>query len=181
LTRRHLLVVMLLALAAFALASLALGATFLGQRLPGGLPLGNLLAALVPCGSAGAALVLSKPGTALRIASGIALAAAVLWLPVSVALAGNVELNFSGTRGPAWLALSLVVAAGAVGMLLWAFAASLAARPAGRAGLKAATQILFWIVVLSVFAAVLALTVGAAQARGGCRCPQAVSASLAPP
>lgn len=166
-TRRHILVVVLLALVAFAVASLVLGADFLGQRLPGGLPLGNLLAALVFCGTAGAALALSRPGTALRVASIVALAAAVLWLPVSATLAGNLELNFSGTRGSAWLVLSLVVAVGAGGMLLWAFAASLAATAAGRARLKAATQIFSWIVVLSVFAAVLALTVGAAQARGG--------------
>jgi len=46
----------------------------------------------------------------------------VLWLPASVALAGNLELNFGGTRGPFWLGLSLVVAASAVGTLLWAAA-----------------------------------------------------------
>ena len=40
-------------------ASLLLGADFLGVLLPGGLPLGNLIAAAVFCGIASAAMLLA--------------------------------------------------------------------------------------------------------------------------
>lgn len=64
-----------------------------------------------------------------RVVSVTSLFAAAAWLPVSVAPAGNLELNFGGGRGSAWLILSLVVVVGAFCTLLWALAASaLAAR-----------------------------------------------------
>lgn len=121
-------VAVLLALAAFAILSLVVGAPYLESRLPGGLPLGNVLAALGPCAMAGAAVVLSVQGTVLCAASFTSLVGAALWLPASVALAGNPELNFSGGRGSVWLALTAVVAAGAVCTLLWALVASALAK-----------------------------------------------------
>jgi hypothetical protein len=121
----------LLALAAFAILSLAFGAPFLEARLPGGLPLGNVLAGLGPCAMAGAAVVLSVRGTVLRAASLASLVGAVLWLPASVVLAGNPELNFGGGRGSVWLALTVAVVGAAGGTLLWALVASVLAKVRG--------------------------------------------------
>ena len=126
-------VVVLLVLAAAAVLSLALGAPYLEARLPGGLPLGNALAGLGPCAMVSAAVVLSKRSTVLRVASVASLVGTALWLPVSVALAGNQELNFGNGRGSVWLAYSAVVVAGATCTLLWALAASALAK-ARRAG-----------------------------------------------
>lgn len=120
--------VILLATAAFAAGSLAMGAPYLEVELPGGLPLGNMLTALGLCAMVAAALCLSGRGTALRATCWVALVAAVAWLPVSVALAGNLALNFSGGSGFAWLVLSLGVLVLAVGVLGWALVATLLAR-----------------------------------------------------
>jgi hypothetical protein len=121
----------LMAFAAFTALSLVLGAPYLETRLPGGLPLGNALAGLGLCAMAGAAVVLSARGTALRIASLASLVGAALWLPASVALAGNLELNFGGGRGSVWLALSLAVVANVGCTLFWALVASVLARIRG--------------------------------------------------
>ena len=123
----------LLAVFVFAVLSLAFGAPYLEALLPGGLPFGNALTALALCSAAGAAVGLSARGTALRIASLAALVAAAVWLPVSVALAGNLALNFGSGRGPVWLAFSVAVAAGVLGVLVWALVATLLAL-CGRAG-----------------------------------------------
>ena len=122
------IVALLLAAAAFAVLSLVSGASYLGVVLPGGLPLGNLLAAVPLCAIAGAAVRLSPASTAARYASLVSLAASVAWLPVSIALAGNLALNFSGSRGSAWLAFSIAVAVVAVCVLGWAFVAALLAK-----------------------------------------------------
>ncbi|WP_407353271.1 hypothetical protein [Luteimonas sp. R10] len=99
------------------------GASFLERPLPGGLPLGNATAAFGLCALAGAPLALSARGTALRgVAFGVFFAA-VAWLPVSVALAGNLALNFGGGRGVAWMVFSLAVLGAALVALLWALAA----------------------------------------------------------
>lgn len=125
----------LLAIAAFAVLSLAYGATYLEAMLPGGLPFGNALTALGLYAAAGAAVVLSARGTALRAVSLASLIAAAAWLPVSIALAGNLTLNFGGGRGLTWVVLSLGVVTGVLGALVWALAAALLAlrRRAGAA------------------------------------------------
>ena len=125
---RCIIVAVLLAFVAFVLLSLLRGAPYLDASLPGGLPLGNVLAALGLCAMAGASVALSPPGTARRIAALLALAGAVLWLPVSVLLAGNLELNFGSGRGAVWLALSVAVFAGACSTLLWGLGASVLAK-----------------------------------------------------
>lgn len=125
----------LLAVAVFSILSLVRGAAYLETPLPGGLPIGNALAAVGFCAVAGTAVALSARGTAQRIMSLASLLAAAAWLPVSIALAGNLALNFGGGRGLIWLVYSLVVAAGAFVVLLWALAAAALARrrPAGTA------------------------------------------------
>lgn len=120
-------VIALLAIAAFAVVSLALGPSYLDAALPGGLPLGNALTALGLCAAAGAAFGLSTPGTVLRLAALMSLFGAVAWLPVSILIAGNLELNFSGDRGLAWMVFSLVVLIDVLSTLAWAVIASLLA------------------------------------------------------
>ncbi|MCW5566787.1 MAG: hypothetical protein KIS84_00985 [Dokdonella sp.] len=107
--------------------SLVSGAGYLELLLPGGLPVGNALAATGLCALAAAALQLSTPGsTCRRVAQGAVLAA-ILWLPVSVALAGNLALNFSANRGSAWLVLSLLTAVVVLGSLAWSVITALGA------------------------------------------------------
>lgn len=120
--------VLSLVAAGLALRILASGAAVLETVLPGGLPLGNALAVVFLCGAALPALVLSRPRTRLRSAAAVSLAGAVAWLPASVALAGNLELDFANGRGAAWLAFSAIVLADILCTLLWALAASLYAR-----------------------------------------------------
>jgi len=117
---QKMIVVIVLAIAAFALLSLASGASYLETMLPGGLPLGNVLSALGLCAIAGAAFLISARRTALGVVSVTSLIAAVTWLPVSIVLAGNLQLNFSGWRGSAWLAYTSVVAVVALCSLIWA-------------------------------------------------------------
>jgi hypothetical protein len=118
---------MLLAIAAFAVAALASGARYLEFELPGGLPLGNALAALGLCAAAGAAMPLARPGTVLRAAAWASLIAAAAWLPISIALAGNLALNFGGGRGQAWLVLSVGVLVLVFAVLAWTLVAALLA------------------------------------------------------
>lgn len=127
LTITRLIAAVLLLIAAFCVASLVRGGALLEAILPGGLPLGNALTALGLCAAAGAAYTLSAHRTMLRSASLSALVAAALWLPVSIALAGNLSLNFGGGRGLTWMIFSLAVVAGALGTLFWALSASLLA------------------------------------------------------
>ena len=88
----------------------------------------NALTAIGLCAAAGSAVGLSAPRTALRLVSVASLIGAAAWLPVSIALAGNLTLNFHGGRGGFWLVLSAVIAAAVLGALGWALVASLLAR-----------------------------------------------------
>ncbi|HEY5804710.1 MAG TPA: hypothetical protein VIT90_13545 [Lysobacter sp.] len=130
------IVAVLLTFAAFAIWSLATGADYLGQVLPGGLPLGNALAATFLCALAAAAVGMSVRGTVLRRVSLAALMAAAAWLPVSILLAGNLALNFAGGRGDAWLMLSLAVAMAVLATLAWASIATIVAACRRRATLR---------------------------------------------
>jgi len=127
-TQRRTIVALLLAITAFALLSLVAGASYLETMLPGGLPIGNALSAIGLCAPAGAAVALSSRRTALRRVSVAALIAATLWLPVSIALAGNLTLNFNGGRGEAWLIFSAAVGAAVFCILGWALIAALLSR-----------------------------------------------------
>ena len=92
-------------MAAAALACLALlvsGADALEARLPGGLPLGNAVSAAALVLAAWAALRLAAKGSRLRGIALCALVLSALWLPASILLAGNLELNFAGRAGRAW-------------------------------------------------------------------------------
>ncbi|MBW8311437.1 MAG: hypothetical protein K0M64_05320 [Rhizobium sp.] len=112
----------LLALAGLSIGTLASGSGLAEHLLPGGLPLGNLLMATALSALSGAAWALSPCGSARRRFAGLSLAASLLWLPASALLAGNLALNFSGTRGAAWLAGSVAVMVAVLIALAWAMA-----------------------------------------------------------
>jgi hypothetical protein len=115
----------LLVLAGLSIGALASGSGLAEHRLPGGLPLGNLLMATALGALAGAAWVLCPRGSARWRFAGVALAASLLWLPASVLLAGNLALNFSGARGTVWLVGSVVVMVAVLVSLGWALAGRL--------------------------------------------------------
>ena len=129
------LIIALLTAALFALLSLVFGAPFLNAELFGHLPIGNALTAIGLCAAAAAAIGLSARRTLLRRLCIAAFLAAAAWLPVSIALAGNLELNFSGSRGDIWMLISLGTLALVTITLLWALAragfGALARRRAG--------------------------------------------------
>lgn len=62
--------------------------------LPGGLPLGTLMAALAVAYGSLLPVILSKPASLLRRISWGLLAASVVWLPLGIYLSGNPALNF---------------------------------------------------------------------------------------
>lgn len=120
----HIAAALLLAAALATLVALFSGADWLEAALPGGLPLGNVLAALALCAPAATAALIARHGS---LARGVAVAVLVLglaWMPVSLLLAGNPELNFAGGRGGIWLALSLALAVCSYGVLAWCLAAA---------------------------------------------------------
>lgn len=126
--RLRLVAALLLAVAAFSVVSLISGASYLETHLPGGLPIGNALSAIGLCALAGSAVLLSPRRTTLRTVSVAALLGAAAWLPVSIALAGNLALNFHGGRGDAWMVFSAVIPALVFSAFGWALVAALLAR-----------------------------------------------------
>ncbi len=79
------------------MGSLASGAEWLSfvvlQAVP--IPAGNFVAAVLYISLATLTVSTTRSGTATRAIAWLLLAAAVLWLPVSIWLAGNVNLNFT--------------------------------------------------------------------------------------
>ncbi|MEM7612923.1 MAG: hypothetical protein AAF270_14660 [Pseudomonadota bacterium] len=98
----------LLGLAGFAIYALVVSAPLLLWQLPGGLPFGNLLTAAGLCALPAAALALSRAGSWHHWLAIGALIISALWLPVSIALAGNLSLNFSNSNGVFWLRLTVI-------------------------------------------------------------------------
>jgi hypothetical protein len=103
---RKIVIVILLLLAIFAFASLVTGAEYLQILLLGGLPLGNVLTAVGLCSASWAAYLLAEGQGVFRCIALVALVVSLVWLPVSITLAGNLALNFSGDLGSVWLVVS---------------------------------------------------------------------------
>ena len=108
-SRRWLLSLCLLAVTGFAAWSLLTAQPLLHWMIPGGLPFGNLLTAMGLSAMAGIGVLLSHRTVWLQLASRVTLCATLLWLPVSVALAGNLTLSFSGDNGAIYWAYSGVL------------------------------------------------------------------------
>src|SRR3546814_18971589 len=89
-------VIMLSGIAIFAIWSLASGAAYLEWRLPGGLPLGNALAAVGLSGLAGIAVEPRRQRSAPRAAPWVSLVHPLSWLSVPILLAGNLHPHFLG-------------------------------------------------------------------------------------
>lgn len=91
-------------------------------QLPGGLPLGTLFAILALVAGAAVPLALSRPRSALRWAGALALAVAVLWFPIGVYLAGNIDLNFTNDAADAerFSRLTRAAAVLVLGTMAWA-------------------------------------------------------------
>lgn len=103
--------------------SLVTAQALLLWELPGGLPFGNLLTGAGKAALGGCAVLLARPGGLLHRLSMLALAAGLLWLPVSIAMAGNLQLNFAGGNGTAWWYYTLATG----GLCLLAFGLALLA------------------------------------------------------
>jgi len=110
----------LLAIAVVSVAALVSGAGYLDVVLPGGLPAGNAVAAIGLVSAAAVPVPLSAPGSVLRVAALATLGASMAWLPASIALAGNLALNFTGWRGSIWLGFSLITHLAVLCTLAWA-------------------------------------------------------------
>ena len=68
--------------------------TILLVNLPGGLPLGTLLAAIAFISASFIPISKSKPGSFLRRIGSVLLLASILWLPLGIYLSGNAALSF---------------------------------------------------------------------------------------
>lgn len=121
----RIIVVVLLAIVLFTFASLVTGAAYLLWPLPGGMPFGNGLTATGLSSAAVVALLLSKPKTALRWTAIAAVVLSVLWLPISIGLAGNLSLNFEGTNGWVRTRYNLFTFAFVLMSMLWAISQNL--------------------------------------------------------
>lgn len=96
------------------------GAPALEFLLPGGLPLGNLVAAVALACLGAAVLVLAPARGFFRHLARMTLVASASWLPVSILLAGNLRLNFANGRGDAWLTFTTAVLCASLLMLILA-------------------------------------------------------------
>ena len=119
---KQIIVIVLLLIVLFAFASLITAAPYLLWLLPGGLPVGNALTATGLCSAAIVAFLLSNPKTILRWAAIVAIVLSLLWLPISIGLAGNLSLNFEGADGLVWSRYTFVTLVFVLMALLWAIA-----------------------------------------------------------
>ena len=96
--------------------------------LPGGLPVGNALTVIALVNASMAGWVYGESGTVLRLLSTAALLVTACWMPVSVAISGNLNNNFAGndTAFMLWFRFTAVAALLAVATLVATLAASIA-------------------------------------------------------
>ncbi|HET6630401.1 MAG TPA: hypothetical protein VFG91_11560 [Woeseiaceae bacterium] len=123
-SRRVALAIVSAGIFVLAAGSLASGTEWLSaiplQAVP--IPAGNLVAAVLYISLAALTVFVTLSGTVARAIAWLLLAAAVLWLPVSIWLAGNVNLNFtaSGWRSELWMYYTVMaLPGGCLLLLLW--------------------------------------------------------------
>jgi len=110
----NLLAGLLASLATACLVSLLLGPDCLLWPLPGGMPLGNALAALGLTAASGSGLAAGWQEQGMRRLASVSLLLSLAWFPCSVLLAGNLALSFNGEAGSVWMVGTLLVCAIAV-------------------------------------------------------------------
>lgn len=116
---------------AFAVASgwlLLSGSDLLDVELPFAFPAGNIAAAVMLVAAAAIPVLASVPGSRLRGVARATLLLAVAWLPVSMAIAGGMQLSFSGWQSWAWMVYTLVLLLAVPIVLACAIVAALLAR-----------------------------------------------------
>lgn len=116
---------------AIALASgwlLFTGSELLDVELPFAFPAGNIVAAVMLMGIAAVPVLSSAPGSRLRTVAKLTLVAAIAWLPVSMAIAGGMQLHYSGWQSWVWIAYTLALMLAAPVVLAWAMVAALLRR-----------------------------------------------------
>ena len=110
------------------LLSMLTGAAWLETPLPGGLPAGNLLTAGGLASMPLLALMFAPRGGKSRRFAWFVLVPTLAWLPLSLLAAGNLQLNFDASAGPAWQAATLGLFAAGIFSLLRALVAWMAQR-----------------------------------------------------
>ncbi len=91
----------------FGTVMLIRGELLLLWPLPGGMPLGNLIAAATFMAVPALSSLLTNNRLVIRLST-ITCILATLWLPISIWLAGNIHLNFSGDMGHHWQTATMV-------------------------------------------------------------------------
>jgi hypothetical protein len=104
------------------------GSELLDVELPFDFPAGNIAAAVMLAGLAAIPVLASVPGSRLRVVAKATLVAAIAWLPVSMAIAGGMQLHYSGWQGWLWMAYTLALLVAVPVVLGWAIVAALLQR-----------------------------------------------------
>ena len=104
------------------------GSDLLDADLPFAFPAANLFAAAMVVSAAWIPLLVGAPGPRRRTVATATLAMAIGWMPFSMALAGGMQLSYSGWRGWAWIAYTLVLLLAIVLALGWALLGALVSR-----------------------------------------------------
>lgn len=116
---------------AFAAASgwlLFSGSDLLDAELPFKFPAGNIAAAVMLVAAAVIPVLASVDGSKLRAVARATLLLAIAWLPVSMAIAGGMQLSFSGWQSWVWMIYTLAILLLVPVVLAWAVVAALLAR-----------------------------------------------------
>lgn len=125
--RGFVIAVCLLVFAACSVA-VAAGLDVLTLEVAQDLALGTLVASEGLFALGWVPLLLSQPGTLLRVLAILGLCGALAWLPLSILLAGNLRLEFQGTSGQTWMALTFGLLAWLILTSLWGAIAAMRSR-----------------------------------------------------
>lgn len=104
------------------------GSELLDVELPFDFPAGNIAAAVMLVAMAAIPVLSSMPGSRLRAIAKATLVAAIAWLPVSMAIAGGMQLHYSGWQSWLWMAYTLALLLAVPVVLGWAIVAALLQR-----------------------------------------------------
>lgn len=104
------------------------GSELLDVALPFDFPAGNIAAAVMLAGLAAIPVLASVPGSRLRAVAKATLVAAIAWLPVSMAIAGGMQLHYSGWQSWLWITYTLALLLAVPVVFVWAIVAALLQR-----------------------------------------------------
>jgi hypothetical protein len=100
----------------------------LDVELPFAFPAGNLIAAALLIAASSLAVLLAVRGTRLHAAARAILLLSIAWLPVSMAIAGGVQLSYSGWQGWLWIAYTCALLVAIPVVVAWALVATVVGR-----------------------------------------------------